>query len=355
MRWILGNYTLKYNPKTLSKTWSPQTPVNVGANGLITNPNLLFNGQQSFSIEIYDKPTKATVSTVTGSYIGITEKRVNEHLFLLKSGGAFDEKDKSNVIYGSHTITSGNGVSLPSGSPSSINHWDTGLAFIYPSSNQASLLITDENGVANRKYIYSSDDSKYITDIAWDYNSKFIALNPYGQIYTIDTSTGAEALLFQFDDYSTNKSISKNRYSSIIMYDKNGKYYMGVLTDSQDILFIDYVNLIIVSKSETGLNNQLAISYSNYSNATFSLLSSKVMSVALNTCRLEIEQLKTTLNAGQVTVTDEQGFQYVLVIATMGVTREPNSNEARYEVSIDGNIAYTGMGFGNAWTKNSRG
>jgi hypothetical protein len=47
-------------------------------------------------------------------------------------------------------------------------------------------------------------------------------------------------------------------------------------------------------------------------------------------------------------------MQYKLAITQSSVTRDPNGNEARYEITIDGNIAYTGIGFGNAWVKNSR-
>lgn len=354
MRWTLGSYTLKYNPKTLSKSWTPQNQPNVGANGLMTNPNLLFNGTQSFSIEVYDKPTKSTVSSITGSYIGISEKRVNEQMYLLKNNSTFDVKKKDNTLIGTHTIVTGNGVVLPTGNPISINDWDSGLAFIYSNSSGNQLLITDENGVANRKYIYSSDDSKYIEDIAWDYNSNFVALNPYGGIYTINTSTGAETLLYQFDDYNSNKSSSKKRYTSIIVYDKNGEYYLGVLRDSTDIIFVDYNSLDIVSKSETGMGNLLAISYSNYSDNTFALLSSKTLQITLNTCRLDILQIKNAISGGLVTVSDENGVNYRLSITQSSVTRDPNGNEARYEVSIDGNIAYAGIGFGNAWIKNSR-
>jgi hypothetical protein len=305
-------------------------------------------------VEVYDKPTKSVVSSITGSYIGISEKRVNEQMFLLKNNSSFDIKKKDNTLIGTHTITSGNGVTLPTGNPIAINDWDSGLAFIYPNSSGNQLLLTDENGIANRKYIYSSDDSKYIEDIAWDYNSNFVALNPYGQIYTINTTTGAETLLYQFDDYSTNKSSSKKRYTSLIVYDKNASYYIGVLRDSSDIVFVDYGSLEIVSKSETGMSNLLAISYSNYSDNTFALLSSKTLQITLNTCRIDVLQIKDTLSNGLVTISDENGMQYKLAITQSSVTRDPNGNEARYEITIDGNIAYTGIGFGNAWVKNSR-
>lgn len=354
MRWTLGNYTLKYNPKTLNKSWTPQNQPNVGANGLITNPNLLYNGTQSFSVEVYDKPTKATTSSITGSYIGISEQRANEQMYLLKNNSTFDVKKKDNTLVGTFTIVTGNGVTLPTGNPISINDWDSGLAFIYPNSSGNQLLITGENGVANRKYIYSSDDSKYIEDIAWDYNKNFVALNPYGKIYTIDTTSGTETFLYQFSDYDSNKSNSKKRYTSLMVYDKNGSYYLGILRDSTDIIFIDYSSLEIVSKSETGMNNLLAISYSNYSDNTFALLSSKTLQITLNTCRIDVLQIKKAISGGLVTIGDENGMQYQLTVTQSSVTRDPNSNEARYEVTIDGNIAYNGIGFGNAWIKNSR-
>jgi hypothetical protein len=175
MRWTLGDYTLKYNPKALNKSWTPQNQANIGANGLISNPNLLYNGIQSFTAEIYDKPTNTTVSSITGSYIGVSEQRSNEQMYLLKSNSTFDVKKKDNTLVGTFTIATGNGVTLPTGNPISINDFDGSLAFVYPNASGNQLLITGENGVANRKYIYSSDDCKYIEDIAWDFNSKFIA------------------------------------------------------------------------------------------------------------------------------------------------------------------------------------
>lgn len=353
MRWTLGNYTLKYNPKTLSKSWSPQAQVNIGANGLISNPNYLYQGTQTFAIEVYDKPTKAVASSLTGSYIGVSEKRVNEQMYLLKNNGTFDVKNKDNSLVGTHTIISGNGVALPSGSPIAINDWDSGLSFIYPNTSGNQLLITDENGVANRKYIYNSDDCKYIEDIAWDYNSQFIALNPYGQIYQINTTNGTETMLYQFSDYIANKVSSIKKYTSIFMYIKNGDSYIGVLTDTKDVLFIDYISNKIVCKAETGMSNLLAMSYSSYSGDSFALLSNKVVKVTYNTCRIDIEQIKSIVDNGQVTINDENGFPYMLGIKTVSITRDPNGNEARYEVTIDGDIVYVGRGFGG-WIINSR-
>lgn len=354
MRWTLGSYTLKYNPKTLSKNWTPQNSPNMNANGTLSNGNLLFQGTQSFSVDIYDPPSKSLLSTMTGSYIGISEKRANEEMFLLKNNGTFDVKKKDNTLIGTYSIVSGNGVTIPSGYAHSINDFDSGLAFIYQASGNCQLLITDENGVANRKYTYGNDDSKYIEDIAWDYNSNFIALNPYGQIYTINTSTGLQSLLYQFDDYSNNLSSSIKRYTSIIMYEKSSNYYIGILRDTKEILFIDYNKLDIVSKSEIGLNNVLSISYSNYSGDCFSLLSSKIMKTTLGTSKIDVEIIKDIASNGKVEVYDEQGFRYILTISTIGFTRYPNSNEARYQAQIDGNIVYKNIGFGNNWVKNSR-
>lgn len=358
MRWTLGNYTLKYNPKTLNKSWSPQNQVNIGVNGLISNPNLLYQGTQTFSIEVYEKPTEATTSSLTGTYVGISEKRVNAQMYLLKLNGTFDVKNKDNSLVSTHTIVSGNGISLPTGTPTSINDWDSGLAFMYSNSSGNQLLITDENGIANRKYIYNSDDSRYIEDIAWDYNSNFVALNPYGQIYTINTSTGVETLAYQFGDYATNKSSSIKRYTSIFMYVKNESYYIGVLIDKKDILFIDYSTYDSVCKAYTGTNNLLAVSYSSYSGDSFALCgfttSSKIEKLTYNTCRIDIEQIKSAVVNGQVSINDENGFPYMLGIRTLTVTRDPNGNEARYEVTIDGDLIYVGMGFGNTWIANNR-
>jgi hypothetical protein len=354
MRWKLGNYTVKINPKSNSKTWDAQQNETINMNGEVSNPNLVWNGSQDFTIDVYEKPTYSQTTTLTGSYIGATEKRLDEKLYLLTSGGTFDVKGKTNTSFGSHTIVTGNGVTLPPVKPSSINHWDSGLAFIYHEATQATLLVTDENGVANRKYIYSTDDSKYVEDVCWDYSSYWLTLNPYGQIYKVDTTTGVSSFLFQFDDYDANKSASKKRYTSIFAIEKNAKICIGILQDGRDLVFIDYLALEIICKSELKLGNVLAVSYSNYSEDYFAVFSSKILQVFPNTARIDIEYLKFIIANGQVTIYDENNMPSILVIKNMSIDRDSNTNEARYEVQFSATIAYSNIGFNNTWITNHR-
>jgi hypothetical protein len=349
MRWTLGDYIVKYNPKTNSKSWTAQQDVTMNVNGEISNPNLVFTGEQEFSIDVFEKPTYAETSKITGSYIGATEKRLNERMFLLKSNGTFDMKGKDNTSFGTKTIVSGNGVALPSTFPNSISHWDSGLAFVYTQSTGIQLLVTDENGVANRKYTYSTDDLKYGEDICWDYNKNWVILNPYGKIYLVDTISGASTFLYQFDDYSVNQLSVTKRYTSIMMTVKNNKYFIAVLVDQKEIIYIDYSTLEIKCKAETGLSNILDICSSNYSGDYFAVMSNKMNKIYPNTSRLDIEYLKDVMATGQVTVYDEYNVATVLVIKDVQVTRQENKNEARYEVQISADIGYTNRGFSGTW------
>jgi hypothetical protein len=354
MKWKLGSYIVKYNPKSNIKSWQSQQDIKINMNGEVSNPNLAYNGTHQFSIDIYEKPTYSDITVISGTYIGATEKRINERMYLLKSDGTFDIKDKNNILYGSYTIVSGNGVSLPSVKPSSLIHYDSGLAFIYKEASQATLVKTDENGVANRKYIYSSDDLKYGEDICWDYGNYFLALNPYGNIYRIDINTGVSSLLYSFDDYQSNLASSFKRYTSIFMFQKNSSFYIGILQDGKDLLFIDYQSLDIVCKAETGMGNILAISYSNYSGDCFSVFSSKIYQTYPNTSRIDVEYLKNIISNGQITIYDEMNVPLILSVKDMSITRNSNTNEARYEITINANISYSNVGFGNKWTNGSR-
>jgi hypothetical protein len=208
--------------------------------------------------------------------------------------------------------------------------------------------MTDENGVINRKYTYSTDDLKYGEEIIWDYGTNFLALNPYGKIYKV-TMTGTSSFLYQFDDYDSNFSSSYKKYTSIMMTTKNNKPYIGVLQDKKDIVYIDYSTLEISCKAETGLFNVIDICNSNYSGDSFAVMSNKINKLYPNTSRLDIEYLKTVVCSGEITVYDEYSVPTVLVIKDMSVSRQENKNESRYEVEFSADIGYTNMGFSGTW------
>jgi hypothetical protein len=350
MRWQLGDYIVKYNPKTNSKSWQADQDIIMNVNGQISNPNLIFKGTQNFVIDVFEKPTYSTPSVLSGSasYIGASEKRVNEYMYLLKSGGVFDVRKKDNTLIGTYTIVSGNGFTVPVIRPQSISHYDSGVAFISSDGNSSNLLMTDENGVINRKYTYSTDDLKYGEEIIWDYGTNFLALNPYGKIYKV-TMTGTSSFLYQFDDYDSNFSSSYKKYTSIMMTTKNNKPYIGVLQDKKDIVYIDYSTLEISCKAETGLFNVIDICNSNYSGDSFAVMSNKINKLYPNTSRLDIEYLKTVVCSGEITVYDEYSVPTVLVIKDMSVSRQENKNESRYEVEFSADIGYTNMGFSGTW------
>jgi hypothetical protein len=138
------------------------------------------------------------------------------------------------------------------------------------------------------------------------------------------------------------------------MIEKNAKQYIGVLQDGKDLVFIDYLTLEIVCKSELKLGNVLAISYSNYSGDYFAVFSSKILQVFPNTARIDVEYLKFIIANGQVTVYDENNLPAVLVIKDMTIDRDSNTNEARYEVQFSATIAYSNIGFNGVWVSNHR-
>jgi hypothetical protein len=351
MKWNLGGYDVKYNPKENGKSWNAQNQITINMNGEVSNPNLNYNGTQKFTIDIYDKPTYANnTANINGAYIAISEKRTTERMFLLKSTNAFDVKSKDGVTtYGTYTITGTASVVLPPTNPTSMIHIDTEVAFIYKESTKSTIVITDENGVANRKYIYSTDDIASAEHISWDNGSSLYMLNPYGKIYTVDKTTGTYTFLYQFDDYSYNSSLTKKKYTGIIHIKKAGKYYIGVLQDKSDIVFLDKITLEIVCKTETRKSNIVNLCYSDYSDNFFMLLGQKVLQFYPNTARIDVEYLKSIIANGQITIYDEMNIPSVLSVKDMSVLRKRNTNEAMYEVSINADIAYTNIGFSDTW------
>jgi hypothetical protein len=357
MRWKIGTYEVKYNPKSNSKSWGAEQDIITNVNGNSSNPNLVFNGTQNFTIDIYEKATYLSRTPIlTGSYVSITEERITERIFMLKNNGTFDVKGKDGANYGNFTITKGTITALPSTFPISMIHIDTEIAFLYQESGQTSIVITDKNGVGNRKYIYtsaSSGDMSTLVSLSWAYNSIIYAVNPYGRVYTLNTASGIYSFACEFEDFSTNKSGAIKKYKSSIVIEKQGNLYLGIMTNNKNILFLDG-NFNIICQCETNMNNIIDISYSNYSEQYYVLIGTSIIEMFPNTCRIDVEIIKSIVSNGRVTITDENGVTSVLAIKGLNIARNKNMQEAKYEISFNADIMYTNQMFDSKWKTLSR-
>jgi hypothetical protein len=78
-------------------------------------------------------------------------------------------------------------------------------------------------------------------------------------------------------------------------------------------------------------------------------MSTNVKEMTANTCRLDIEIIKQIIASGMVTVYNELNLAHVMTIRSMRVNRKRNMGESRYELSLDGTIAYSNQTFGGQW------
>lgn len=356
MRWKLGNYTLKYNPKELSRSWQSRERPIVNLNGEMSNPNLIFDGAQKFTIEIFDKPTYIQKKPeIPNSYIASSENRYSGVLYLLKSNGTFDVKTKAGIHIGTYSITAGS-TALPTGYPSSIAHTGNELVFLYKESSQATVFITAENGVGNRKYIYSTAQPEINQSefLCWDFNSSVYLLNPFGRIFSVNLSNGSASFVYEFQDFTQNKAANSKRYTSIMIIEKSLTPYIGVLQDKKDIVVLN-PSMKFIWKVETNLTNIIDVTSNKYSEEYYMVTSNGYMRLLPNLCGIDLELVKISLSSGQVTVRDELGFPSVLSVKDVRITRNRNMSEARYEVEISTNIVYSNQGFDDKWQSNVRG
>lgn len=351
MRWRLDTYELKYNPSQLSKQYRAKTGANLNIDGTMSNTNIDYDGSQDFTIDLYEKPTKTTSLPVTFTnnlYIAVSEDRVFEDVYLLRTNSIVDIKKKTGVAVRSFTITATT-VTLPTGNPISMAHMDSEVAFLYRDATSSTVLITDENGSALRKYIYNNTlgDISYLDSIGFDYNKTLYATNPYGKIYSIDKTNGDQAFLVQFGDFSTNQSGGVKKYKSIHVLEKQGRQFIGLVTNG-DIIYLNS-EYEVSCKAQTGLTNVAHVSFSNYVDKYLVLMSNGLREMTTNTCRLDIDIIKKIISSGMVTVYNELNLAHIMTITGMRVSRKKNMSEARYEISLEGTIAYSNQTYGGQW------
>jgi hypothetical protein len=355
MRWKIGDfdgYEFKYNPKSDNKGWSANEGTIMNMNGNISNPNLFYKGIQRFSIDLYDKPTSVSKTyKVSGSYISLSEHYFTSKLYLLKNNGTFEVKNSDGGVTVVKTVTGTASVTLPSSIyPLSITCMNGELAFLYRSASDVTILITDENGLAIRKYIYNtaSGDVSLSESICWDFGTTIYILNPYGKIYSLNGST--LTFLYEFPDYTTNKDALNKKYTGIMPTIKNGQMFLGILENKKDIIFLD--NAMKVScKVGTGMSNIAGVSHSNTSKGYYIIVGTKVLQLFPNICRLDLKIIKEIIAKGQVTAFDELGFPSILSVTDMSITRHKNMHEARYEVEFNAEIVVNNQTQNDLWKR----
>lgn len=350
-RWTLGGYELKYNPSSNEKEWSSDDSIITNINGNTSNPNLAYSGSQRFSIDIYDEPTRISKNNYVGwGFVSISEKKINERLYLLGIDGNIYVHDKSGGIHGSFEVTSGTTVTKPTGEPKSIAHLSSNeIAVLYKNdSTQSTVAICDENGVVNRKYVYSnaSGDISSIGSIVELNDSLLYGLSPRGMIFSIDINNGNDSFVYKFE--SDSDSEVDNSYKSIIKNKKNNKVFIGVLRDNGDLVFINekFEVSCISEFKNSGISD---ISMSDYSGDYFSIVRGNVFQAHPNTCRLDIDIIKNIISSGNIEVYDELGFPSIIVVSDLNISRKRNMYESRYEVSFNSKIAYNNKTFDNIW------
>lgn len=355
MRWKLNGYELKYNPKSDSKSWSAEQEITMNMNGNTSNPNLVYSGTQTFTIDVHNRPTYISKNPIiSGDYISISEQITTGRLVLLKKNSTFSYISNNGTNNGTYSITQGN-TTLPSGNPISLAYTSSGIAFLYKESDKSTIVMTDNGGVGSRKYIYDSTmgDINNLISIYWDADQRIYGVNPYGKIYLINMITGSQSFLYEFPDYEENKKNNYKRYTSILPIEKNDYRFIGVVRDKNSVLFLND-ELEPVCKVEPRINNIIDVSFGANSEKYFLIMNGNVYEMSPNMSRIDVEIIKNITSDGAVTIYDELGFPSVLSLSNVNITRKRGLQEANYEISFTGDIAYSNQTFDNKWMKRNR-
>lgn len=355
MRWKLGNYELKMNPKELGKSYSGKNQVNTNVNGQVSNANTIYEGSIDFQIDVFEPPSKVSrtpLYTVYNSVVDMSERRTTEQLYTLRYNlGDVYVYNKDGYLAKQIVPKTTTGITLPAVKPTSIAHCDSEIALLYAESTQATVIYFDENGNPIRKYIYSSTsfgDLAFTSSIAWDYGSNLYMMNKYGKIYVAGRTTGTSLFLMETEDFSTNKANTKVVYRSLHCINKQGYTYLGFLKDGDKVYYVDVaMNFVAMANLDAVVS---VLSYGGYSDEYLVVKNSNIVHHAnVNRCRIDIDIIKKILSVGQVTMYNELNLPTVVAVKSIGVERVAHKEEARYEVSIEGSIVSSGLGFNNKW------
>jgi hypothetical protein len=331
-RWKLGSYQLKYNPKADSRSKRATEGEQVSVTGLVSNPNLYYDNNINFAIDLYDKPTyyeASYLSTFTANkYAAMTEKKVSGSLYCLRLGAVdIIYKDGTPNVVLTHSYI---------GAPIAIAHLDDKIALLLGSGSNGSLYITDENLNQISKYTITDPDYLSSSSMAWDGGSYLYILNKYGRIYRTDISNGDTVLVSQFDDFTNNKTNLLSVYKG--MHIVNG--FIGFIKNITLTYLDSGMNAIYGNDipNNPSLSNLVNLSYGTFTKDFCVLGSTNIIKLHPNICGIDIESIKNELKNGVVVVTDDKGAKINVIISSVDITRKRNKQDARFEVTFSGRI-----------------
>ncbi len=330
-RWKFGSYEFTYNPNNDVRQKRASGSEETTLSGAITNTNQFYDNMISITIDLYDKPThyekKPIKDTSAFYYSAIAERRLSGELFCLRNGFVdVIRKDGSLVRSVAYAYT---------GVPVAIAHMDDKIALFFTSGAQGNLYITDENCNQISKYTVTDPDYINCSGLTWDGASSLYVLCKFGKIFKTDYTNGTTTLVKQMDDYQLNKVSQSSAYRGLHYY--KGFYgYINrqILTYLNSEFEVVYGNEI----PSTTLGYNISIIYGLYTEEFTVLTPTKIIKMYPNVCGVDIELIRNQLKNGIVVLTDEKGRTVNAMITDMGLERKRNRQDARYSVSLSGQI-----------------
>jgi hypothetical protein len=336
-RWKLGSYIVEYNPHLDTRGMRAMEDMVTTANGTVSNPNLFFDENIQFAINLYDKPTyvdsTATKTSTNNLYLSITEKISTNELFALRTGGYVDKINKTNG-----SVSSSFQLSSLTGTPVAMAYLDTKIAFHYLSGGSTSYLyITGESGTQISKYTINDADFAKVTSLTWDTGSYVYALCKYGKVFRTTIADGTTTMVYSAPDYATNQSLNLAVYQGI-HYCNDG--IIGIVIGNTISYFDSSFNKIFSTDIPLSslLTAVLDYSYGTLSGDSYVMTQTKIVKMFPNKCGLDIIKIKNLISMGAVTLVDDKGTSFVLIPTNMGIRRLRNKQDARYEIEISGSL-----------------
>lgn len=342
-RWNIGGYEVKYNPSRDSISHSSATQPSINVDGSVSSHQTYFNGDRNFTIDLYDEPTyveRTPRITFDNEFVAITEKRMNERIFLLDNKNTIYQYTKNGVFETSFPITN----DAITTNPDDFAYMDNSIAVLYSEASRIVVSVSSEAGQVTDNYSFSVGDITKCESMSWDFSGGVYLLNPYGSLFHVNTMNGTSSFIMEMEDFSDNEANGIEKYKSVSIYRKDGLTYISILDNKGNLTFYDGV-LDAVGHIDIGMRGIVDISFCDYSRDSFILLDSMVYQYYPNTARLDLKTIKNLLSKGQVTMHDDGGFEMVLDINNISTQRLRNLDEDRYRLNFRATIAYERRGF----------
>jgi hypothetical protein len=327
-RWTLGNYELKYNPKSRNVDSKAVASVNITANGLSTISNPYYEKTMDFTIDVYAKPSyferQPFINNFTGNALAVSERKMSGETFCLIANH-IEVYDLHGIYlrqFNVNTVSGGTAVAMSV----SDNH-------VYVYYNNQTLVAQDENNVQYAKYTYSDNDLLDVISIASLSANSIYALNKFGKIFLLSENNSENTMIYQFSDFAANKTANKSMYGAIHIV--NG--YIGVMKDNYKLL---YFNQLFEGIHGVELDRRItkSISYGEFTRKMRFLVGSSLQGVYPDLCGIDIDMIKNQLATGAVRISDDSNISRYLAVTSSQVKRIRNKQDTRYEVTISGQI-----------------